>query len=452
MEKSKEYAKNTIILLVGKFATQFISFFLLPLYTHFLLTDDYGLVDLYQTYISLFVPVILLCLDSAVFRFLIDERNDEKKKSQTITNVFLKTIKQIIIFVLISSCICFFVDIKYNVFIIFNVIAVMLSNVMLQICRGIGKNLNYSIACIITGLITLLTNVILIIVCKFGANSILVASSMANIICSIYILISTKTYKYIKLKFKNKEKIKEMLSYSLPLIPNALSWWIVNASDRTIISIMINTTTNGIYTVSCKFSNLLNSIFSVFSMSWQETASIHIDDKDRDEFFSKIIYNIYNLFVSVSVLIIMVVSFGFEFIIGKDYIEAYNYIPILLLANTFSVLIGLYGGIYIAKKMTKRVTTTTICSAILNLIINLSLIHWLGLYAACISTLMSYMIMAIYRHIDIRKFIKIEISTETIIGTIFAFVISFSAYYLRNIVFNIIIFIVIIIYFLYINR
>ena len=62
------------------------------------------------------------------------------------------------------------------------------------------------------------------------------------------------------------------------------------------------------------------------------------------------------------------------------------------------------------------------------------------------------MIMAIYRHIDIRKFIKIEISTETIIGTIFAFVISFCAYYLRNIVFNIIIFIVIIIYFLYINR
>ena len=53
MSKKKDFIKNTLILFIGKFATQFTSFLLLPLYTHYLLTDDYGWVDFLQTYITL---------------------------------------------------------------------------------------------------------------------------------------------------------------------------------------------------------------------------------------------------------------------------------------------------------------------------------------------------------------------------------------------------------------
>ena len=452
MDKSKEYIRNTIILLIGKFATQFISFFLLPLYTRYLLTDDFGLVDLYQTYISLFVPVLLLCLDSAVFRFLIDERNNEKEISKIITNVCIKTLKQILLFVIIAITICLALDIKYKYFVVINIASLMMSNVMLQISRGVGQNIKYSVACIITGAITLITNFVLIVICKFGANSILIASSVGNIVCSIFIILSTKIYKYFKMEYRNNEKIKKMLAYSIPLIPNALSWWIVNASDRTIISIFINTAANGIYTVSGKFSNIVNSVFSVFSMSWQETASIHINDPDRDVFFSKMINWIYNLFVCVSVAIIVILRFGFDVIIGEDYFESYNYIPILLFANTFSILIGLFGGIYIAQKKTKQVTITTLVSAFLNIMINLLLVRAWGLYAACMSTLLSYVIMALYRYIDIRKFIKIKIYKETIIGACMMFVLSFGAYYSKNIILGILTFIIILLYTIYINR
>lgn len=80
MSKNKEYVKNTAILFMGKFATQFISFLLIPLYTRHLIASDYGMVDLIQTYISLFVPILIFRLDSAVFRFLIDERSNEQGK------------------------------------------------------------------------------------------------------------------------------------------------------------------------------------------------------------------------------------------------------------------------------------------------------------------------------------------------------------------------------------
>ena len=72
MTKGKELAKNTMIIVVGKVCTQFISFFLLPLYTSYLNTADYGNVDLINTYINLLIPIVTLQLENAVFRFLID--------------------------------------------------------------------------------------------------------------------------------------------------------------------------------------------------------------------------------------------------------------------------------------------------------------------------------------------------------------------------------------------
>ena len=81
-KRNKEYYKNTVILFIGKFVTQFMSIILLPLFTRYLLTEDYGYVDLIQTYLSLFVPILTLRMDSAVFRFLIDARKDEEKKAK----------------------------------------------------------------------------------------------------------------------------------------------------------------------------------------------------------------------------------------------------------------------------------------------------------------------------------------------------------------------------------
>ena len=76
MNKKAELVKNTIIIFLGKISTQFISFFLLPLYTTYLNTGDYGTIDLIITYVSLLVPVLTLQQEMATFRFLIDCRND----------------------------------------------------------------------------------------------------------------------------------------------------------------------------------------------------------------------------------------------------------------------------------------------------------------------------------------------------------------------------------------
>ena len=432
--KNKEYVKNTIILMFGKFATQFMSFLLIPLYTHYLDTSDYGSVDLIQTYLSLLIPLLILRLDSAIFRFLIDERkkDDDDNKKRIITNVFLVLFIILVIFLVIYVAIASIFSFKYVWLIFVNVIAIMFSNILLQISRGLGNNKDYSIACVITATGTLVINCVLILCFGYNAGSILIATSIANIFCSIYIFFKLGVYKYISLKKYDRKLLKEMLKYSIPMIPNALSWWIVNVSDRTIISYVWGTAFNGIYTISSKFSNMIGSIFSIFNMSWQESASLHINDDDRDTFFSEMISNILILFTCITAIMIALLPFLYNVVVGEKYSDSYVYIPILLIANLFHIFIQLLGGIYIAKKETKKVMMTTIISAFINIVINLMFIKKYCLYAASISTLIAYVSMAVFRFFDVKKYVNLKIYFDKLLISIGFLSLTVFAYYLKN--------------------
>ena len=452
MNRNSEFVKNTVLLFIGKFATQFMSLLLLPLFTHYLLTDDYGTVDLLQTYITLFVPILTLKIDSAVFRFLIDKRKDKDGQKEIVSSIMFILVIMLLITILIGGITYYFLDIKYYGYVIVNIIVLMFSSVMLQILRGLGKTKEYSIGSIITGVVALVVNIILIVGYKFGANSILIASIIANIICSIYVIFNVKLFELIHISKVNKANLKEILAYALPMIPNSLSWWLVNVSDRTIITFFIGATFNGIYTVSCKFSNIINSIFSIFNMSWQESASIHINDEDRDIFFSNMINRILFLFASGTLLVLVAIPIFFQILIGEEYQSAYDYIPILLYSDSWNILVYLIGGIYVAKKETKKVANTTIGAAIINLIIHIVLIKFIGLYAACISTLISYIVMGIYRYLDCQKYVKLRINIKRIISYTIVFGICSAAYIINNIYLNILNVVIAVIYILISNR
>ena len=452
MTKSREYIKNTGILLLGKFTTQFMSFLLLPLYTKRLATSDYGTVDLIQTYITLLIPIITLRLDSATFRFLIDHRKDEAEAKKTITNVLALLFGAFCIAAAVSLVLPLFVTIPHYPLICANILVMIVSSIFLQILRGLGKNKHYAIASIITGVGALIINIIQIAWMGHGAESILVSATIANIFCALFAALSIKLPRYFSSRLIDRNKIKEFLKYSLPMIPNSLSWWVVNVSDRTLIRIFLGAAYNGIYTVSCKFSNILNSVFSIFNMSWQESASLHINDKDCDEFFSRMINQLLLLFSSIALLILVALPVFWNVVIGENYWNSYDYIPVLLYANSWNVLISLIGGIYVAKKKTKEIASTTIFSAIINLVVNFALIKFIGLHAATISTLVSYMAMAIYRAIDCQKYVKYKMDIAGFSIFTAVFVVSSVLYFVNNPILNIVNILLAVLYIFLANR
>ena len=69
---------------------------------------------------------------------------------------------------------------------------------------------------------------------------------------------------------------------------------------------------------------------------------------------------------------------------------------------------GFYGGICTAYKDTKIMGTTTLVAAFINLVVNLTLISFIGIYAAAISTLVANVVIYIYRKSKVKKYILLR--------------------------------------------
>ena len=54
---------------------------------------------------------------------------------------------------------------------------------------------------------------------------------------------------------------REMLHYSMPLVPSTLNWWVMGASNRYVIRFFIDNAANGIFAVANKFPSILSTIF-----------------------------------------------------------------------------------------------------------------------------------------------------------------------------------------------
>ena len=438
MSRKKELAKNTVIIFLGKACTQLISFLLLPLYTGYLTTGQYGIVDLITTYVTLLIPLITLELEMSVFRYLVDGRGKNKDTKEIMTNDFLVLFSSLAIFTVLYFIVTMFWKIDYRFLIWIDIIICAISGNFLQITRGFGKTLDFSISSLMTGVITVISNIILIVFCHLRADGMIISMAVANGIGALYLFIKLKMYKYIDFSYINKNKIKSMYKYSVPLVPNSVSWWIVNVSDRSIITVVLGTAFNGIYAVSNKFPTILSSILGVFNLSWSESASLHIDSSDRDQFFSDICNTVVKLFSSLGLGMIACMPFIFPLLVDSKFGDAYSYIPILVLGAVFNVGACLYSSIYIAKKLTKQVAFGSIMAAVINILVNIVLIKYIGLYAAALSTAIAYCAMMIQRHIDVKKYVKITYESNLILKIFGMFLITIFMYYQKNWILNII--------------
>ena len=434
MTREKQLIKNTVIVAIGQICTKFISFFLLPLYTALLSTEEYGVVDLLNTYIALLLPLIFFQIDQSIFRYLIDVRKDEENKKKLIATTIITVLIQSIIFLIIFMIVAQFIKNDYKYFLATNVIAAMISNLVLQISRGLGDNATYSQGSLVSGAGTVILNVAFIWGIRMGAYGMLLATLLANILCTLFAFIKLKLYKYISIKSFSKKDLKELWKYSIPLIPNQLSWWIINASDRIIVSYVLGVAITGIYSAANKFSSICITIFNIFNMTWSESAAMYITDEDSSEYFSNIINISIKLFTALCFGIIAIMPFCFRFLItGAGYASAYHQIPVLMLGTIFSIIVSLIGSIYVALKKTKEIARTSVYAAIINILINLLLINFIGLYAASISTLFAYLAISIYIFIDIQKYVKIKLDIRFIIVSIPVIIIIISFYYLKNV-------------------
>ena len=408
MNQKKQLMKNTIIIAIGKLSTQIISYLLLPLYTSQLDPSEYGNYDFICTLSVFLCPIITLLMEESMFRYLIDADSKVQRK-KIITQTIIYTFFGTVLFTIIAALIMGF-GTDYTPMYITAIITFVISNILIglsnALSRGLGKIKLYSVSNFILGISTIILNIVFILALSAGAEGLLWANTIANAFTAIVILGILKLPKYIgKI---DKPLMKDMIKYSIPLVPNSISWSIINMSDRIILTQMVSSAANGIYAMANKFPNIINVLYGYFYTAWKESAAKIVKEDNKNQYYNSIYHDAKRFLYAVTICLIAVMPFAFPIFINEAYNEAYVYIPIVMIATYYSNLSSFYGGIFSAYKDTKIMGTTTIVAAVINLVIDLLLVNTLKIYAACFSTLIANLIVYFYRKKKLKKYLKLK--------------------------------------------
>lgn len=432
-ERNKELAANTFILGIGQLVPKFLNLALLPILTTYLSTDAYGNYDLILSFISLVIPVVTLQIQQAVFRYLLSSKENEDR-TKYVTNS--------VIYIVGSSIICFpalFVILRLlkmqfeiSIFICLLFLGSTVYNLLGQIVRGLGYNKKYSIGVIVYSVMNLVATLVMLMVFQMRLQGVIIALSIGYFGSDMYMILTSGMLKYIKLSRIRKNTMKELLAFSAPIVPSSIALWVVNLSDRLVIIHFLGAAANGIYAVANKVPLLYGSVYSIFNLAWTETATKVSDDGDPAQYYTKLFHTLYEFLVGVMLFLIAATPLIFKILVRGDYGVAVYQVPILYVGIFFNSFVNFYSGIYIALKRTKQVGISSLVGALLNLIINILFVRQIGIYAASISTAISFFIIAIYRAYDLNKVIKIEYQFGSILLGMCCFGISGVCLFIGN--------------------
>ena len=452
MSRGKKLIGNTLILGLGKFLPQLTSLITLPIYTGILLSEEYGRYDLINTIVYILDIIVLVQIQQAVFRFLIDARKTDKASVYISTTYAFEIIPSIISSVVFGL---FFLHLSIETAILlslYNFICLQYS-IVGQVARGLGYNKTYAFGAVIQSVLNMILVVLLMCVLNFGFNGLILSLDISYLIGTIVQFIICKQWKYLQKNSLNLKSLKEMLGFSWPMVPNTLSIWIINTCDKFIVRIFLGLEYNGIFAVAQKIPNIFTMAYSTFNLAWQESASITVKDKDYDKYYNEVFSALFDFLTGCILILIAASPVLFKILIHGSYEEAYDQMPLLYFGVFFSSLSSFFGSIYIAKKATKAVGVSSAIGAVINAIVNISFVHFIGLYAASISTIVSYLALVVYRVVDIerKKYVHIEYKKKRIILCMMLIILCSVLCYMKNPVFNIVNIVIAIVSFVILN-
>lgn len=415
MNREKTLVKNTFIYAIGNFGSKILSFLLLPFYTYYLSTNDYGYYDLITAALSLLIPLVTFQVNDGLYRYLLGAENDNEG-SEIISNSFFITIRNLVLFNIFYIIFIQFKSIKYEYIILLQIDFNILSGLWAQISRGLRHNSEYSVSGIICTIIILSSNIFFITVMKFKLGSLIASNILSSAAVIIYLDYRLKIHRYIKLKFKNRRVQKKLILFSIPLIPNMISWWFMNVSDRYFLNFYKGIQANGIYAVSNKFPSIIIMLNSIFYLAWQESAICEYSANDKNKFYTDM-FNILMVIELTSVIVLLAFTrFIMNHIVDPKFYSAWLYVPFLYIGAAFSSFSSFYGTGYLSSEDTKGAFFTSVLGGAVNVLINFLLIPVIGIQGASLSTMISFLIMWLARVLQTRIYFKIYINYRKLIS------------------------------------
>ena len=422
--KYKKLMSNTAIYGIGTFASKILVFLLTRLYTECLATGEYGTADLVTNMANLLIPLAAAGVCDGIFRFALD--SNLNKKAVFTTGLGILAISSAIFFVLSFALLGFDFFREYLWLVILYVLMSNFHSACALYIRALDKTKLYAVQGILNTVTTIAFNILFLLILPEnsffnGVNGYVLSIVIADFLMGVFLLLYARLYRDISVKEFDKDLAKQLLRYSLPLVPTTIFWWITNVSDRFMVTYFCGEGVNGIYTAAYKIPTLIILITGVFSEAWQFSAVKESDTKEREQFYTTVFKYFKAVIFLIGAFVIAFSQIIAEILYAKDYFEAWRHIPVLVGSSIFSAVVNFLASVYMVKKKSINSFLTAMLGAIINVVLNLLLIPesldlfgisvtlagW-GAQGAAVATLISYVAVFVIRAIDSRKFLKFD--------------------------------------------
>lgn len=375
------------------FLPKVFSFFLVPVYTSYLSTDEYGVSDLIISTASLLAPFVALATPSAILRFTIENKTDTRPY-QIAVEILTKGL-MILLIGLIIVYLVFDVKPEYLFFVFLIVATSLIADINMSYARGLEQMKIITVCGVGGAFVSILCNVLFIVVFKWGLYGFLIASAAGYIFNTLVILVTNRNRNLLSKEcVEQKEKLqKEMLSFSIPLIFSGVSWWIISSSDRYFVSVMCSTSANGIYSVAYKIPTILQALDNVFGKAWVFTLYDSYKTEDGKKYISKV-YEVYNFIFCAGCSFLLSIDITLsKMLFSNAFFGAWKYVPFLLLSIVFNSASSLMAGFLSIYKKTKISMIISLTAAGINVALNWLLIKVLDdAMGAAIATAVTFFV------------------------------------------------------------
>lgn len=218
---------------------------------------------------------------------------------------------------------------------------------------------------------------------------ILVISNLIKLIIIVfqYLLIS-----------KNYEKgeisvslIKKIITYSIPLSIAASAAIIYTKVDQVMLGNMINDSSVGVYAVSTKMLNVATILILPIQVSvFPKMLELYKHNKDKYLKFYKSLtctLTLISLFIIVIALLLGNLLIGIIF--SEEYQASFKIFQIQIFVSLFMYNAALRSSHFTITEDTKIIMVTQIIAVVLNILLNVVLINFIGIYGAAIATVLT---------------------------------------------------------------
>lgn len=394
----KQTTKHSTIYAIGNVSTKIIGLILIPIYTNpvYLTRADFGALAILEATGLILNSLLLFSISGALQRWYWEPIFISKQKSLFYTTlIFLLIVNIPIISALILYASHFsdiiFSSTDYTVLLQLTFITVgfrILNGHTLHVAILKEQPRFYTFIKILSFTLILLLTIWFVVYRHAGLKGIWQAALIGE--AFVFILLLPFIYKNISWQF-HYPVLKEMLSYSYPLMLSSVASLVLSVTDRYMLNFMSGLETTGIYALGLRLANTLRIVISKsVTAALAPLKMKKMNEENNQRFYSKVLT--YTAFMFI-IFLLALALFSLEilqiFTRSPEYWQANYIIPILSFAFLFgfmrsSIKIGL-----VIKKQTKVMGTFVVLSGIINVGLNYVLIPVFDMYGAALATVIS---------------------------------------------------------------